>query len=190
MLDPSRRSRTYPTLEKSRRSQGEARDSGKRFVASAHARGRTPCPEVCVFLGTKNSAASHGPEDWRRPIHIASAHALVASPYKSAYVAARHGLLGFTRAVALEVAKPGITRNAICPGYVLTPLVEHQIAATAKARQMSENAVVKQVLLAAHWTKRFVTVEQLAETTLFLSSKAADNMTGIALPIDGGWTAG
>ncbi|MCI0654281.1 MAG: 3-hydroxybutyrate dehydrogenase [Methylococcaceae bacterium] len=126
---------------------------------------------------------------WGRIINIASAHALAASPYKSAYVTAKHGLLGLTRAVALEVAEQGITCNAICPGYVFTPLVENQIADTAKARKMSEEEVVNQVLLAAQWTKQFVTVEQLADTALFLCSSAADNITGIALPVDGGWTA-
>lgn len=126
---------------------------------------------------------------WGRIINIASAHALVASPYKSAYVTAKHGLLGLTKTIALEVAEQGITCNAVCPGYVHTPLVDNQIADTAKARKMSEEEVIKNVLLAAQWTKQFVTVEQLAGTALFLCSAAADNITGIALPVDGGWTA-
>ena len=126
---------------------------------------------------------------WGRIINIASAHGLVASPFKSAYVTAKHGVLGFTKTIALEVAEHGITSNAICPGYVLTPLVEHQIADTAKARGISEDEVVRDVLLAAQWTKKFVTVEQLAGTALFLCSDAAENITGIALPVDGGWTA-
>ncbi len=126
---------------------------------------------------------------WGRVINIAFAHGLVASPFKSAYVTAKHGMLGFTKTVALEVAENGITSNAICPGYVMTPLVEHQIADTAKARGISEEEVVRDVLLAAQWTKKFVTVEQLAGTAVFLCSDAAENITGIALPVDGGWTA-
>lgn len=128
-------------------------------------------------------------QGWGRIINIASAHGLVASPYKSAYVAAKHGIVGFTKSVALELAQDNITCNAICPGYVKTPLVESQIADTAKARGMSEEDVIKNVILAAQWTKKFVTVEQIAGTALFLCSAAAENITGSALTIDGGWTA-
>jgi len=126
---------------------------------------------------------------WGRIINIASAHGLVASPYKSAYVTAKHGVVGFTKTIALETAEHGITSNAICPGYVKTPLVDGQIADTAKARGISEEEVVRDVLLKAQWTKKFVTVEQLAGTALFLCSSAAENITGIALPVDGGWTS-
>jgi 3-hydroxybutyrate dehydrogenase len=126
---------------------------------------------------------------WGRIVNIASAHALVASPYKSAYVTAKHGVAGFTKAVALEVAEAGITVNAVCPGYVLTPLVERQIPDTAKARGISEEEVVRDVLLAAQPTKRFVTVEQVAAFTAFLCSEAAASITGAVLPIEGGWTA-
>ena len=126
---------------------------------------------------------------WGRIINIASAHGLVASPFKSAYVAAKHGVVGFTKSIALETAQNGITSNAICPGYVLTPLVQNQIADTAKARGISEDEVVKNVMLAAQWTKKFVTVEQLAGVALFLCTSAADNITGSAIPVDGGWTA-
>ena len=126
---------------------------------------------------------------WGRIINIASAHGLVASPFKSAYVAAKHGIMGLTKTVALEVAENGISVNSICPGYVLTPLVEKQIPDTAKARGMTEEQVKRDVLLAAQWTKKFVTVEQLAGVALFLCSDAAENITGVALPIDGGWTA-
>jgi len=126
---------------------------------------------------------------WGRIINIASAHGLVASPFKSAYVTAKHGIVGMTKTIALEVAEAGITCNAICPGYVLTPLVEKQIPDTAKARGMTEEQVKRDVLLAAQWTKKFVTVEQLAGVALFLCSEAAENITGIALPVDGGWTA-
>lgn len=126
---------------------------------------------------------------WGRVINIASAHALVASPYKSAYVAAKHGVLGFTKSIALEVAQNNITCNAICPGYVWTALVEGQVKDTAKARGISEDEVIKNVLLAAQWTKKFVTVEQVAGTALFLCSDNAQNITGAAIPIDGGWTA-
>ena len=126
---------------------------------------------------------------WGRIINIASAHGLVASPFKSAYVTAKHGVVGMTKTIALEVAEAGITCNAICPGYVLTPLVESQIPDTAKARGMTEDQVKRDVLLAAQWTKKFVTVEQLAGVALFLCTDAAENVTGIALPVDGGWTA-
>jgi 3-hydroxybutyrate dehydrogenase len=126
---------------------------------------------------------------WGRIINIASAHGLVASPFKSAYVAAKHGVVGFTKSVALETAQNNITVNAICPGYVMTPLVQNQIADTAKARGISEDEVIKNVMLAAQWTKKFVTVEQLAGVALFLCSDAADNITGTAIPVDGGWTA-
>jgi 3-hydroxybutyrate dehydrogenase len=128
-------------------------------------------------------------QKWGRIVNIASAHALVASPFKSAYVAAKHGVLGLTKTVALEVAQDGITVNAICPGYVKTPLVENQIADTAKARGMTPDQVIKDVLLAAQWTKQFVTVEQIAGLALFLCSDAAANITGTHQSIDGGWTA-
>lgn len=126
---------------------------------------------------------------WGRIINISSAHGLVASPFKSAYVTAKHGITGFTKTVALETAEHGVTVNAICPGYVLTPLVEKQIPETAAARGITEEAVKRDVLLAAQWTKKFVTVEQLAGVALFLCSAAADNITGVSLPVDGGWTA-
>lgn len=126
---------------------------------------------------------------WGRIINVSSAHGLVASPFKSAYVTAKHGITGFTKTVALETAEHGVTVNAICPGYVLTPLVEKQIPETAAARGITEEAVKRDVLLAAQWTKKFVTVEQLAGVALFLCSAAADNITGVSLPVDGGWTA-
>ncbi|MDA8586688.1 3-hydroxybutyrate dehydrogenase [Rhodobacteraceae bacterium] len=126
---------------------------------------------------------------WGRIINIASAHGLVASPFKSAYVSAKHGILGMTKTVALEVAEQNITVNAICPGYVLTPLVEKQIPDTAKARGITEEEVKRDVLLAAQPTKKFVTVEQLADTALFLCSDGAASTTGVALPVEGGWTA-
>lgn len=126
---------------------------------------------------------------WGRIINVASAHALVASPFKSAYVAAKHGLLGLTKAVALETAEQGITVNAICPGYVLTPLVERQIPETAKARGITEAEVIKNVLLHAQPTRRFITPEEIGALSAFLCTKAAASITGAALPIDGGWTA-
>ena len=124
-----------------------------------------------------------------RIINIASAHALVASPFKSAYVAAKHGIAGLTKTVALEGAEHGITVNAICPGYVLTPLVEKQIPDTAKARGISEAQVVRDVLLAAQPTRQFVSVDQVAALAVYLASDAAASTTGTIIPVDGGWTA-
>src|SRR5256886_5901719 len=126
---------------------------------------------------------------WGRIVNVASAHALVASPFKSAYVAAKHGIAGFTKSVALEVAEQGITVNAVCPGYVLTPLVRKQIPDTAKARGITEEQVVRDVLLAAQPTKKFVTVEEVAALTAFLCSDEAASITGAVLPVEGGWTA-
>ncbi len=142
-----------------------------------------------AFHTTRTAVPHMKARGWGRIVNIASAHGLVASPFKAAYVTAKHGMVGLTKTVALEVAQYGITVNAICPGYVKTPLVENQIADTARARGMTEEQVVRDVLLAAQWTKKFVTVEQLAATALFLCSDAAENITGIALPVDGGWTA-
>ena len=124
-----------------------------------------------------------------RIVNIASAHALVASPFKSAYVSAKHAIAGLTKTAALEVAELGITVNAICPGYVMTPLVEKQIPDTAKARGITEAEVVHDVLLAAQPTKRFVTGEEVAALAVFLASPVAASITGAIIPIDGGWTA-
>ena len=124
-----------------------------------------------------------------RIVNVASAHALVASPYKSAYVAAKHGVAGLTKTVALEGAEHGITANAICPGYVLTPLVEKQIPDTAKARGITEAQVIRDVLLAAQPTRQFVTVDQVAALAVYLASDAAASTTGTIIPVDGGWTA-
>ena len=126
---------------------------------------------------------------WGRIIQTASAHSLTASPFKSAYVTAKHGLAGFTKTVALEVATCGITANCISPGYVWTPLVENQIPDTMKARGMTREQVMNDVLLAGQPTKQFVTVEQVAAMALFLCSDAAANITGANMSIDGGWTA-
>ncbi len=127
--------------------------------------------------------------NWGRIINIASAHALVASPFKSAYVASKHGLLGFTKAVALETAETGITCNAICPGYVRTPLVEGQIEDQAKVHKLSHEQVIRDVILAAQPSKRFVEPEELGALAALLCSDAGRSITGAALPVDGGWTA-
>jgi 3-hydroxybutyrate dehydrogenase len=124
-----------------------------------------------------------------RIVNVASAHALVASPFKSAYVAAKHGIAGLTKTVALEVAEQNITCNAVCPGYVLTPLVQKQIPDTAKARGISEDEVIRNVLLAAQPTRKFVTVEEVAALVKFLCGTEAASITGAVLPIEGGWTA-
>ncbi len=124
-----------------------------------------------------------------RIVNLASAHALVASPFKSAYVAAKHGVLGLTKTVALEVAEHGITCNAICPGYVRTPLVEAQIGDTAKARGMTPEQVMKEVILAAQPTKKFVEFDEIGGLLIYLVSDAGASVNGAGLAIDGGWTA-
>ncbi|MGR3838214.1 MAG: 3-hydroxybutyrate dehydrogenase [Cognatishimia sp.] len=126
---------------------------------------------------------------WGRIVNIASAHGLTASPYKAAYVAAKHGVVGMTKTVALETAQEPITCNAICPGYVLTPLVEAQIPDTMKEYNMTRDEVVKNVMLTRQPSKEFATVEQLGGTTVFLCSDAAAQITGTTLSVDGGWTA-
>lgn len=144
---------------------------------------------VAAFHSIKAALPSMKARGWGRIINIASAHALVASPYKSAYVAAKHGLAGLTKTVALEVAAMGITANAICPGYVWTPLVEKQIPDTMAARGLTKEQVIENVLLEAQSTKQFVTIDQVAALALFLTSDAAASITGALLPVDGGWTA-
>ena len=126
---------------------------------------------------------------WGRIINIASAHGLTASPYKAAYVAAKHGVVGMTKTVALETAQEPITANAICPGYVLTPLVEAQIPDTMKEYDMSREDVIKNVMLERQPSKEFATVEQLGGTAVFLCSDAAAQITGTTISVDGGWTA-
>jgi 3-hydroxybutyrate dehydrogenase len=142
-----------------------------------------------AFHGIRAVVPGMKSRNWGRIINVASAHGLVASPFKSAYVAAKHGLLGLTKTVALETAEFGITANAICPGYVLTPLVQKQIPETAKARGISEEDVVKNVLLHAQPTKQFVTTEQIGALAVFLCTSGAASITGAALPVEGGWTA-
>ena len=144
---------------------------------------------IAAFYTIKNVIPIMKEQKWGRVINIASAHALVASPFKSAYVAAKHGIIGLTKSVALEVAQEGITVNSICPGYVKTPLVMNQIADTAKSRSMSEEDVIKNVILGAQATKKFVEIEEVANFVCFLSSDSASSITGAALSIDGGWTA-
>lgn len=125
---------------------------------------------------------------WGRVVNIASAHGLRASPFKSAYITAKHGVVGMTKTVALETAREPITVNAICPGYVLTPLVEAQIPNTAKEYGISEDEAIEKVILLKQPSKEFVTVEQIAGTVSFLCSEAADQITGAAISVDGGWT--
>src|SRR6516162_1308776 len=126
---------------------------------------------------------------WGRIINVASAHGLVASPFKSAYVASKHGIVGLTKVTALETAEQNITCNAICPGYVYTPLVEAQIEGQAKAHGIGRDQVIRDVLLAQQPNKRFATVEELGALAVFLASAAGASITGVALPVDGGWTA-
>ncbi len=126
---------------------------------------------------------------WGRIVNIASAHGLTASPFKGAYVAAKHGLVGFTKVTALETAEEPITCNAICPGYVLTPLVEAQIPDQMKVHGMDRETVIREVLLDRQPSKQFATVEQMGGTVVFLCSSAAEQITGTTISIDGGWTA-
>ncbi len=142
-----------------------------------------------AFHSTKAAIPIMKAQGRGRIVNIASAHGLVASPFKSAYVASKHGIVGFTKTVALEVAEAGVTCNAICPGYVETPLVQGQIADQAKARGMTPEQVVKDVILAAQPTKKFVTFDQLAGMVLYLVSDAGASANGAALSVDGGWTA-
>ena len=135
-----------------------------------------------VFAGMKSRG-------WGRIINIASAHGLIASPFKAAYVAAKHGMLGLTKVVALEGAESGVTCNAICPGYVWTPLVERQIDDQAKSHGIPREQVIHDVLLAQQPNKRFATVEELEALSVFLCGEGAASITGSALPLDGGWTA-
>jgi len=144
---------------------------------------------TAAFHLTKAVWASMKTNHFGRIINIASAHGLRASAFKSAYVAAKHGIVGLTKTVALEGAPFGITCNAICPGYVDTPLVEQQIPAQAKAHNMTEKEVVEKVILERHAVKEFVKVELLAQAALFMASEQANTLTGIALPVDAGWTA-
>jgi 3-hydroxybutyrate dehydrogenase len=170
-------------------------NAGIQFVAPIE---EFPIEKWNAIIAIDLSAAFHGmravvpgmkKRGWGRIINTASAHALVASPFKAAYVAAKHGVAGLSKVVALETAQHGITVNSICPGYVWTPLVEKQIPDTAKARGLTEEQVKKDVLLAAQPTKEFVTVDQVADLALFLTTDAAASITGTTLPIDGGWTA-
>jgi 3-hydroxybutyrate dehydrogenase len=142
-----------------------------------------------VFHTSRAALPAMKRKGWGRIVNIASAHALVASPFKSAYVAAKHGVAGFTKSLALEVAQDGITVNAICPGYVRTPLVEAQIPDQARTRGISEEEVVQQVMLASQPTKRFIAIDEVAAFALFLCSDAAQSITGAVLPVDGGWTS-
>ena len=142
-----------------------------------------------AFHTTRHAVPSMKERKWGRIINTASAHSLVASPNKSAYVAAKHGIAGLTKTVALETARDGITVNCISPGYVWTPLVEKQIPDTMKTRGLTREEVMNDVLLAAQPTKRFVTPEEIADLAVFLCRDAARSITGANLSIDGGWTA-
>lgn len=142
-----------------------------------------------AFHTTRLAVPGMRAKGWGRIINTASAHSLVASPFKSAYVAAKHGIAGFTKAIALEVATAGVTVNCISPGYVWTPLVEKQIPDTMAARGLTRDQVIEDVLLKAQPTRQFVTVDQVAATALFLCSDAASQITGANISMDGGWTA-
>jgi 3-hydroxybutyrate dehydrogenase len=142
-----------------------------------------------AFHTTRLALPSMRQQGWGRIINVASAHGLVASPFKSAYVAAKHGIVGLTKVTALETAEANITCNAICPGYVWTPLVEAQIEGQAQSHGIPREAVIRDVLLANQPNKRFATVEEIGALAVFLAGDAAASITGTALPVDGGWTA-
>jgi 3-hydroxybutyrate dehydrogenase len=170
-------------------------NAGIQFVAPVE---EFPVEKWHAILGLNLTASFHTirlalphmkAKKWGRIINVASAHALVASPFKSAYVSAKHGIAGLTKTVALEVAPEGITCNAICPGYVWTPLVEKQIPETAKARGLTEEQVINDVLLHAQPTKKFVSVAEVAALAGFLTMDCAASITAAIIPVDGGWTA-
>jgi 3-hydroxybutyrate dehydrogenase len=142
-----------------------------------------------VFHGVRAVLPAMRQAGWGRIVNIASAHGLIGSPFKSAYVAAKHGVVGLTKVVALETAEQGITCNAICPGYVWTPLVEKQIAAQAAAHGLSNEEVIQKVLLAEQPNKRFATVEEMAGIVAFLCGRFSGSITGTTIAADGGWTA-
>ena len=142
-----------------------------------------------AFFTTKAALPSMKAKGWGRVINMASAHGLVASAYKSAYVASKHGIMGLTKVTALETAEQGITANTICPGYVWTPLVAKQIPEQAKAHNMSEDQVVRDVLLSNQPNKKFATVEEIGAIAVFLASDGAASITGATISVDGGWTA-
>jgi 3-hydroxybutyrate dehydrogenase len=142
-----------------------------------------------AWYTTRAAFAAMKQNGFGRIINVASAHGLVASPFKSAYVAAKHGVVGLTKTIALEGAEHNVTCNAICPGYVWTPLVENQIDDTAKARGITRDEVIRDVLLAAQPNKRFAEVEELGALAVFLCGPGGRSITGTALPVDGGWTA-
>ena len=142
-----------------------------------------------AFHTTRAALPAMRRNNFGRIINIASTHGLIASPFKAAYVAAKHGIVGLTKVIALETAEANITCNAICPGYVYTPLVEAQIDGQAKSHGIPREQVIRDVLLAQQPNKRFATVEELGSLSVFLASDAAASITGTALPVDGGWTA-
>lgn len=142
-----------------------------------------------AFHATRAALPGMKRRGWGRIVNVASAHGLVASPYKSAYIAAKHGIVGFTKSVALEVARQGITCNAVCPGYVLTPLVEKQIDDQARTHGLARAEVIDRIMLERQPSKQFVKVEEVAALTLFLCGEGAASMTGAALSVDGGWVA-
>lgn len=170
-------------------------NAGMQFVSEIE---NFPVEKWNMIIGLNLTAAFHTTRlvlggmkkrNWGRVINIASAHGLVASEFKSAYVAAKHGLVGFTKVTALEGAPFGITANAVCPGYVDTPLVRGQIADQAKTHQMSEEEVIAKVMLVKHAVKKFVKTESLGALCVFLASEHAELITGTAIPVDGGWNA-
>ena len=173
-------SSTMPASSMWRRCRTFRRRNGTRSSPSICPPPSTPRGSRCLSMIANR---------WGRIINIASAHGLVGSAYKSAYVAAKHGILGLTKVTALEVAEAGITCNAICPGYVYTPLVEAQIEGQAKSHGIPREQVIRDVLLAQQPNKRFATVEELGAFSVFLASDAAASITGTSIAVDGGWTA-
>jgi 3-hydroxybutyrate dehydrogenase len=142
-----------------------------------------------VFHATRAALPSMKSRGWGRIVNIASAHGLIGSAFKGAYVAAKHGVVGFTKVTALEAAEHGVTCNAVCPGYVWTPLVEQQVESQAKAHNLPQDQVIREIFLKEQPTRKFATVEEIAATTVFLCGSGAASITGTTIAVDGGWTA-
>jgi 3-hydroxybutyrate dehydrogenase len=197
--DISQRAQVQTLINETTRAFGRldilVNNAGLQFIAPIHEYPEEKWDQLIgimltgTFLCTKYALPHMIARKWGRVVNISSIHGLVASPYKSAYISAKHGIIGFTRTLALEVAEHGITANAICPGYVRTPLVEHQIADQARMHGIPPEQVVERIMLAPAAIKRLLEPEEIAAAVIYLCSEAARGVTGAALAVDAGWTA-